>query len=504
MKLRPYQDEGVNGIKASFVNKHKNVIFCLPTGGGKTVCFTSIAKRTVEASGKKVLILTHRIELMQQATQSIMKNGMRVGFIIAGGSMLTRETKVIIGTVETYYRRLKRGMEIDNLGLIIIDEAHRGEFKKIIDHHSDVRIIGATATPISSTKKDPLKNYFSDIVVGTDIPELIKLGFLSTPTYFAVPLSFEITAKVTGSGDYREKDLFNDFNKKVLYDGCVENYRIHAVGKKTIVFCVNIEHSEKTTEAFNNAGFSAKCVTSSTDDSERKAILRWFANSKDGVLVNCGILTTGYDEPTIECVILNRATKSLPLYLQMIGRGGRVVMDENGKPIKNTFSVIDMGDNLHTHGRWEMPRNWKNIFENPEKPKPPKDEDDISLIKFCPNEECNKKLHISAKICDNCGHLFSKGSAEEPKFALTKKVTPEEFAHLFDTPPEQMNVDELIIRAEMGNKETGQKYKKGWILRQLKQKEDSRAALEEYAQKMGYKKKWIEYQINKDVNTKTL
>ena len=496
IQLRPYQANGIGMIRDLFVEKHKNVIFCLPTGGGKTVCFSDIAIRTVTNGNKRVLILTDRIELMSQAGGTLMKSGAKVGFIMSGGSSVPPSTQIYVGMVETYYNRIKRGWRIDDLGLIIIDEAHKGNFKKIIEHHSDVRIIGATATPLSATKKDPLRNYFSGIAVGTDIPELIKIGFLAKPTYYAVPLQFELTAKAGSNGDYKERDLFNDFNKKVLYDGCVENYRIHALGKKTLIFCVNIEHAEKTTQAFIDAGYQAKCVTSTSEDIVRKQTLKWFSNTQGAILINCSVLTTGYDEPTIECVLLNRATKSLPLYLQMVGRGSRVILD-----IKDSFSIIDMGDNLHTHGRWEMYRDWKAIFNNPANPKPPKGED-VSMVKYCPNEECKKKHHLSAKVCDNCGHIFSQTEKEEPVFALTKKVNPEEFAHLFETPPEQMSIDELIIRADMGNKETGKKYKKSWITHQIKQRENAREALEEYAEKMGYKKSWVHFQI-KDNLTKT-
>ena len=362
LQLRPYQERANQLLRDSFQKGNKRVILCLPTGAGKTFTFSMIAKQAAERNpNKKVLILTDRIELLTQAGGALRRIGLEIGFIASGVSMLHAQCQIIVGMVETYHRRVKRGLELKDLGLIIIDEAHKGNFKKIIKHHQDIPIIGATATPTNQSRKDPLKNYFEDIVVGTDIPELIKLGYLSKPRYFAVKL--EISAKTANNGDYKAGELFNDMNKMTVYDGCVDNYKAHALGKKTIVFCVNMEHARLTAEKFTEEGFNAKYITSDDDKVTRTQVLKWFSETKDAILSNCGILTTGYDEPTIECVLLNRATKSLPLFLQMVGRGSRVTEE------KKEFTVIDMGNNLETHGLWDNHRDWEDIFFNPKKPK---------------------------------------------------------------------------------------------------------------------------------------
>ncbi|MDJ1498987.1 helicase-related protein, partial [Cytophagaceae bacterium DM2B3-1] len=268
----------------------------------------------------RVLILTDRIELLHQAASTLGKAGIQTGILSAGMKHIPRQ-RVVVAMVETYYRRLKKGWSLPDLKLIIIDEAHKGNFRKVIDLHTDTPIIGATATPIASSKFEPLKHYFDDIVVGTQIHLLIESGYLSRPRYFAIPI--EITAKKGSDGEYKASELFSDFDKPALYNGCVANWQQHALGKKTLVFCVNIAHTIQTANAFGAVHDQVRYVTSDTPIDERQATLLWFSQTNDAILVNCGILTTGFDEPTVECILLNRATRSLPLYLQMCGRGSR-------------------------------------------------------------------------------------------------------------------------------------------------------------------------------------
>jgi superfamily II DNA or RNA helicase len=489
MNLRPYQTNAIQTLADSFRNGNKSVIFCLPTGGGKTVCFSEIARRAIAKNPtKKVLILTDRIELLSQAGGALRRAGLDIGVIMANGSSMIPRNNVIVGMVETYARRIAKGWKINNLSLIIIDEAHKGNFKKIINLHSqdeNIRIIGATATPITSSKKDPLKNYYADIVVGTDIAELIELGFLAKPRYFAVKA--DITAKIGSDGDYKTADLFKDFNKKSVYEGCVDNYTAHAKNKKTLVFCVNIEHAQNTCQSFIEAGYEQVkyMVSEGITPIERKQMLKWFAETPNAILVNVGILSTGFDEPTVECVILNRATKSLPLYLQMVGRGARVT------PEKDNFIVIDMGNNVASHGFWNDVRDWKEMFFNPNQPKERKGED-IDMTKECP--QCQNLIHISKMICEGCGYEFPKKEVIS-EFAITEEIDPLQFSYLYKVKPSVMTIDELIMRAKLGNPNTGASYKKGWVIHQLLERENPESALREYAQKMGYKEGWVKYQI---------
>ncbi|MGL4501372.1 MAG: DEAD/DEAH box helicase [Planktothrix sp.] len=486
IKTRPYQEKSIDLIYKCFAKGHKHIILCAPTGSGKTITFSEIARRTLEEDlFAKVLILTDRIELMTQSGSTLYRAGLEPSLIIAGKSSYTSRSRAIVGMVETFYRRLQKGWQIPNLKLIIIDEAHKGNFKKIIAHFQDkeVKIIGATATPLSQSKKDPLKNYYSDIVVATDIPELIELGYLASPTYFAVKAS--ITAKVGIDGDYKSNEMFLDYDKPKMYDGVVLNYQRHALGKKTLIFCVNIEHAQKTTKAFAAENIKAQVLTSLDDSNVRKEILKWFARTDNAVLINCGILTTGFDEPTIECIILNRATKSLPLYLQMVGRAARVTAQ------KIRFIIIDMGNNLDTHKAWEKRRDWRTIFLNPEKWREKTNQETIEDTKECPT--CQAISQISKKICANCGYEFSTTTVTP--FGLTEEIKPEDFSYLFDFDLNKMSVVQLIKRADLGNKRTGQAYKKGWIIHHLKERDNPEYWLTEYAKAMNYKMAWVKYQL---------
>jgi type I site-specific restriction endonuclease len=113
-------------------------------------------------------------------------------------------------------------------------------------------------------------------------------------------------------------------------------------------------------ETFREAGFPIRHLDNTSSSEERKEILTWFKKTPDAVLTSVGILTTGFDEPTVETIILNRATKSLTLYFQMIGRGSRKL------PNKSDFTVIDLGNNAARFGLWNEPVDWQHIFKSPE------------------------------------------------------------------------------------------------------------------------------------------
>ena len=127
-------------------------------------------------------------------------------------------------------------------------------------------------------------------------------------------------------------------------------------------------------------------------------------------------------------------------------------------------------------------------------PKSPKTGEEIDMIKFCP--ECNTITYLSNPKCPECGHVYSIPKEKETDFAMTVEVTPDKFGHLFDIKPEDMNLEQLIQRAELGNKQTGKKYRKGWIVHQIKQRENSEKLLYEYARRMGYKPGWVKHQLN--------
>ena len=158
MQLRPYQENGVTCVAKKLLI-HRKVIYQLATGGGKTITFSAITKRYIEKSGKSVLILVHRKELMVQTVRTLFHSYNISAQMIRAGMKFVPPSNVYVGMVESTIRRLPA-----HIGLVIIDEAHNLSFAKMFDHFKEQLIIGFTATPLTSNKKKPLKNYYDDIV----------------------------------------------------------------------------------------------------------------------------------------------------------------------------------------------------------------------------------------------------------------------------------------------------------------------------------------------------
>lgn len=479
LTLRDYQQESIAQLARKHQSGKRRVILCLPTGAGKTVTFAEIARRTLaEDPQARVLILTDRTELLTQAVATLGRAGMQAGILNADTKRMPTQ-RVIVAMVETYYRRVKKGWRVPDLKRVIIDEAHKGNFRKVMALHPDMPLIGATATPIASSKHQPLHQYFDSIVVGTEIHLLIEEGYLSRPRYFAVPL--EITASKGNDGDYRTGELFADFDKPALYAGCVSNWQRHAKGRKTLVFCVNIAHTIQTAQAFALVHGNVRSITSDTPPEERQATLRWFSRTADAVLVNCGILTTGFDEPTVECILLNRATQSLPLFLQMCGRGSRITAS------KREFIILDMGNNLSAHGLWHTPHDWEYVFWHGRW----KDKLDVAPIKQCP--ECESMVATATQTCPHCGHVFELTTKPEPEATEIRTEELEvDWSYLKHKAWSEMNVTELMQRALLGSVHTGQPYRTQWIIRCIMERENPRPLLEELARQKGYYPGWVD------------
>jgi len=382
MTLRPYQERFINNIAAK-LSTHRKVVAQLATGGGKTVCFAAICDRFTARNSTDILILVHREELLAQATKAIRLQSQAV----TAGMKSIPHARVYVAMVETAYKRLDK---FANIGLVIVDECHIGNFTKVIEHFTQSYIIGFTATPLAARKTNPLRIYFDDIVCGIDIPELIEQGFLCPElTYSAAQIVDRARLKMK-AGDFDAAQMAAAYKAPKYIETTINAYKQHSLGRKTIIFNCNVEHSMAVNAAFQSAGFNSRHLDA--DSPDRSEVLQWFANTPDAILNNIGIATTGFDQPDIETVIVNKATASMPLWLQMCGRGARP------HPVKLAFTIIDLGGNCITHGLWSSPRNWSNIFHNPKKPG-----EGVAPVKECP--DCGALMHTAVRLCD-CGHAF--------------------------------------------------------------------------------------------------
>lgn len=408
------------------LSKHRKVLMQLPTGGGKTYEFALITQRYVRNEEKAVLILVHREELMYQ-TQRAIKNICNIDSFL-----ITKETKrfsinrVYIGMVESTMSRLHM---FHNVGLVIADECHIANFNKIHSIFIEEKILGVTATNLSSNKNFPLNKFYYRIVTGPQIKELISLGNLSQnvtrcPSDIVDFTKLQVDKK---KGDYDEVQMSYEFSKTKFVTNVIKEYDRWCNGEKTVVFNVSKTHSKSVNECFVTCGFNSRHLDSDSSlrpssdpryKNEREEILAWFKETEGAILNNVMIATVGWDEPTVRNVILNFSTLSLCKFIQTSGRASRVISEELAillgcKP-KHMFNIIDLGGNWSRFGDWNDDRDWRGIFDNP-----PKVSHGIAPVKTCP--KCEGLVHASASYCP-----LTDEDGEWCQYEFIRKKSPEE------------------------------------------------------------------------------
>lgn len=363
-ELYGYQEKDLNKIFNYLHNEQEdyNLLYQLPTGGGKTVVFSEIVRRYIQETQKKVVILTHRIELCKQTSK--MLNGFGVGNKIINSKVKELpdqdEYQCFVAMVETLNNRLNdEKLKVDNVGLVIIDEAHYNSFTKLFKYFEDSFILGVTATPLSSNIKLPMKDNYRELIVGDSISQLIGKNFLAKANTYSYDVGLS-SLQVGINGDYTVKSSEDLYTNMSMQDKLLQSYEERCKGKKTLIFNNGINTSWYVYQTFKDAGYEIQHLDNTHSKKERKEILKWFRKKPDAILTSVSILTTGFDEPTVENIILNRATKSLTLYYQMIGRGSRKLDN------KDEFNVIDLGNNAARFGLWDEPVDWQLIFKNPD------------------------------------------------------------------------------------------------------------------------------------------
>lgn len=356
-----YQEKDIKAIFDQIENAPKGkLLYQLPTGGGKTVVFSEIARRFIEQFDKTVMILTHRKELSKQTSQALKNIGIKSCMINSTSGNFKSGCQCYVAMVETLRNRIKaKKIKTKDVGLVIIDEAHHNSFRKLLGNFKNAIVIGVTATPFSSDVEKPMKEYYNTLITGENIENLIANGFLAKPESFVYEVELN-TLKTGIHGDYTVSSSNELYSSPAMLELLLKAYQENAAGKKTLIFNNGIDTSMKVYETFVAAGIPVKHLDNKTPDIERREILKWFKKTKNAVLTSVSILTTGFDEPSVRNVILNRATTSVTLYHQMIGRGSRIL------PSKKTFKIIDLGNNIQRFGEWQQPLDWNFAFENPE------------------------------------------------------------------------------------------------------------------------------------------
>jgi superfamily II DNA or RNA helicase len=346
VELRLYQIEGIRNIFDAWNPEKlnlKNILFQMPTGTGKTTVFSEIVRRA-KLKNKKVLIVVHRLELVEQIADRLLEFKVDVG-IISAKQKSNLEHDIQVATIQTLSRRACPPADI-----VIIDECHHSKantYKMLWEIYPEARFLGVTATPARINGEG-----FSDL-----FEKLISVGKLSF--FFEKGYLVRIKHLVCGIPDLskvkqRMKDYDVEMLRNVMLDNSlmanlIESYNKFAKGKKTIVFAVDILHSKEIVERYLKAGISAAHVDATTNKNERKDILNKFKSGEILVLSNVDIVSEGFDVPDCEAVQLARPTKSLVLYLQQVGRCMRpskekkygLILDNAGLWLEHGLSYID-------------------------------------------------------------------------------------------------------------------------------------------------------------------
>jgi superfamily II DNA or RNA helicase len=401
-ELRDYQDKAINDLRWSFHHGSRRTVLYAPTGAGKTVIAAQIVKGAVD-KGRQVIFLAHRRELVNQASDKLIKFGVEHG-ILMSGEVPYGATDVQVVSIDTFRARCINTdkLPLPRADVIIVDEAHRSLAKtylKIFDLYPDAMVLGLTATPIRSDGKG-LGHVYEDMVFCPTIRRLTELGHLVPVRTFA-PTIPDLTGVSVKRGDYDPKELEAALNKRSLVGDVVSHWFRLAESRPTIVFASGVKHSVNLRDEFVRQGVPAAHVDGETPITQRNQIISELKVGKIKVVCNYGVLTEGFDEPTLSCCILARSTKNLGLYLQMAGR----TLRPSDK--KEDTILIDHSGNVYEHGFVSDEHDWvlaegKALKDsNEERQKKLDERKPITCVKCA-------SVYTGQRVCPFCGHVPEK------------------------------------------------------------------------------------------------
>jgi len=409
--LRDYQLQLLTGLRSA-LRTHRRICAVMPTGAGKGQVIGAIAQGAA-AKGRRVLVLAHRWELIEQLSGTLRAWGLKPDLIVPGHPFEGRQ--VAVGSVQTVARRL------DQLGapdLIIQDEAHHlvagNLWGQIISAWPSAHLIGTTATPERLDGKGlgvEAGGFFEALVLGPSAAELVEQGWLARPQVYSWPSAKRKAPEghaPGGQGPERQSEFdlqaaARVFGDRAAIGDAISHYRRRLHPATAIVFCCTTAHAEQLAGAFRSAGFRAAAVSGTTPAAVRRQLIAGLGSGEVEVLTSCMLISEGTDIPSVGGAILLRPTASLALYLQMVGRALRPA------PGKSEAVILDHVGNAHRHGLPTEERHWSLAGRCRRQ--------GVSIpIKDCP--QCFCSCPSAATLCPDCGHLFLTDERDEQRRGL--------------------------------------------------------------------------------------
>ncbi len=400
MKLRPYQEQAVESVYTHLRSHDDNPCVVIPTGGGKTPVIATICRDAVQKWNGRVLILAHVKELLEQAADKLraIAPDLPVGIYSAGLGRRDLGYAVTVAGIQSVYRR---ACDLGPVDLVIVDEAHlippdgEGMYRQFLSDalviNPNLRVIGLTATPFRMKTGTicAADHILNTVCYEIGVRELIVQGYLSPLRTKAGARKADTGALHTRAGEFVASEVEDLMNDDGLVDGACAEIIEHTPDRNAVlIFASGIRHGRHIIEVLKSRhGVECGFVCGDTPSGVRKAILGRFLSGDLKYLANVNVLTTGFDAPHIDCVVLVRPTLSPGLYYQMVGRGFRM------SPGKDDCLVLDFGGNVLRHGPVDAVQVTATDHGEGEAP-----------AKECP--QCRALIAAGYQTCPECGHAF--------------------------------------------------------------------------------------------------
>jgi len=447
VKLRPYQVEAVEATYAYWADgKGRHPLIVAPTGAGKTAIIAQIVKDAMSYGNTRVMIVTHLKELLEQGAEGLLRMypEANIGFYSASIGQKRIDKPITFAGIQSVWERAFDFVPAPDL--VIIDEAHMlpkndttryGKFiSDLVIANPRVKVLGLTATHYRLDSGYLHKGegaFFDGIAHEIPVTMLMEEGYLSTVISPKTQNQIDLTNVGKRGGEFIESELAVAACDPELVRRTVAEIVEHGRDRKSwLVFSSGLKHADMLGDQLREYGINCEIVKGSESLKDRASKISAFKNKGIRCLINCGVLTTGFDAPSIDLVAIVRATASTSLYVQIVGRGTRPVYAPGydletpegrlaaiGNGTKPNCLVLDYGGNVERHGYIDAVRpTIKSAGKG----------DGLAPVKQCPT--CEEMVHAAARVCMHCGHQFPPPELNHSHQAydgaiLTTQVEPE-------------------------------------------------------------------------------